>query len=201
MPQTLEMYSPLTPAECAARIAAEMDYEPFWLGPFAFWIYFGINPVIGRVTPSSLRLRARIQRSDDFFQIRRNPFQPILVGRMRSQGTGTAIRMRLTGSLITLLFFTVWFGGVITICVLSVIALLIASPTGPHHKLQTMWLAVLAGPGMLLLAGYAMVRYGRSLASHEGELLTDFIRYTLSVSKEPYLGPKPPKEHLRGNPP
>lgn len=77
----VELFSPLTPAECASKLAAAIDRESCM--PFLLGAMFGSKLVISRVTASSIRLCKRI-----FY---RNSFPSVFSATFIAVGSGTVI--------------------------------------------------------------------------------------------------------------
>jgi hypothetical protein len=171
--ESLQIYSPLQPDECARRLLAAIDSERSAL--FSFSSLFGSRPVIGRVNSSSIRLRKRIGY--------RNSFQTFLTAAMRPHGTGTIIQGKFSMHTFTRVFMPIWFGGV---ALFGVAGLLLSIFTRSSAQSPNTWLFLLIAPGMLLF-GFVLARFGRYLARDEARFLADFLRHTLDANEEAKL--------------
>jgi len=78
--RAIELVSPLSPGECAARLLAAIDPEGLHPVP-------GSQPVIGRLAGLRMRLRKRLPGE--------NSFQAVLLGTLEPRGEGTAVRCRV----------------------------------------------------------------------------------------------------------
>src|SRR5262249_54589207 len=95
----IELVSPLTPNECAARLREATDRD-------GLLSWFGTRPVLGRVSGRSVRLRKRG---------RRNSSQAILVGSLHELDGGTVFRGQSRWPRLVVGGLAVWFGGVVVI--------------------------------------------------------------------------------------
>jgi len=164
----IDLVSPLTLAECVSRVSAALS-APRSSGPHAE--RFHSTQVVGRVTPSSLRLRVRIGY--------KNSFQSVLIAKLSQESRGTAISGDIRMYWFVRVFLLLWFSGVIliggTIFVVTARDLLVgAAATGPR------WSGLLL-PWIMLSGGLGVVWFGRHLARTEGDLLTAFLRKTLDA--------------------
>ena len=101
----LQLLTPLTPAQCVARLMAVVDGERS--GLFSAFGGSGSNPVIGEVTESSLRLRKRIGY--------RNSFQTLVTATLRPGPEGTIVSCELGMHPLVRAFMFAWFGIVILV--------------------------------------------------------------------------------------
>jgi hypothetical protein len=162
----LELSSPYSPNECAARLAAAIDAEPRW---FSSWsAMFGSKPVIGTVSGDSLCLRKRIGY--------RNSFQSSLTATMRPGQGGTVISGEMGMDPLVLAFLFIWFGLVILIGG-SVFLATVGDILSGHRNS----IAGAAIPVGMAGAGFAMVQLGRFLARGEARFLTEFLIQTLDA--------------------
>ena len=161
-PESIELFSPLCPADCASRLKAAIDSE---------WALFGSGPVIGRVSESSLRLRKRISYG--------NSFQSILVATLRPERSGTLISGTCGMRSAVRLFMLIWFAGIMLIgggLLYSTLAAMFSGAGRQPHD----YLLVLIPPGMLVL-GFALTKFGRHLARNETQFIRQFLIQTLDA--------------------
>jgi hypothetical protein len=166
-PGRLEIFSPLPPAECAARLASTIDRERSLL--FSSTALLGSKPVIGQASESSLRLRKRIRY--------RNSFQSFLFATMRPQQGGTLISGTFAMHPMVRTFMFVWFGFVAVIggaLTLATVRGTLSSSDGNSHSPM----GVIIPVGMLCI-GLALIRFGRYLARNEARFISDFLIQTL----------------------
>jgi hypothetical protein len=159
----MRLFSPLSPAECAARLTEVIDFERS--AHFSLAGLFGSRPVVGHVTGSSLRLRKRIGY--------RNPFQIFLTATMRPETGGTLISGGFAMHPFIRVFLLIWFGGVILIGGSIFVATVRGIFSGTSDR-QGMWVGLLAPPIMLAF-GVGLLRLGRFLGRKEARFLTDFL--------------------------
>lgn len=155
--ESIEVFSPFCPDDCASRLDAAIDSE---------WKFFGSKPVIGRASESSLRLRKRI-----FYN---NSFQSILVATMRPEQRGTIISGTCGMRPVVRIGMLIWFAGVI------LIGLPVAFSMLRTH--DSMGVAIPVG---LLVFGFALIKFGRYLARNETRFLKDFLIQTLNGYSRP----------------
>lgn len=163
---TIGIVSPLTPGECAERLAAAIDYE----GVVSATGLYGSKPVAGRVAGHRVRLRKRIGY--------RNSFQTFLVGTLDPEGGGTVFRGTLGMHPLVRGFMAVWFGGVAVGCAAAAVAAVAAWAGGGAFP------AGVAVPPLMAAFGLALVRLGRYLARGEAEFLADFLTAALVPRSE-----------------
>jgi hypothetical protein len=89
----MEFFTSLSSEECRERLKNAVDTRAFTLWPEG---HYKGREVVGTVRASSFRLRKR--RHD------RNSFAPVLVGTMRSEGSGTAITAKCRPPLFAVIF-------------------------------------------------------------------------------------------------
>lgn len=175
-PTALCLWSALSPAECAARLAAAVDPESSLLDAWARATLE--KPVIGSVKGASVRLRKRTE-------LYRNSFQTYLTAELRPDGTGTAITGTMGLHPFVWAFMALWFA-VLTLvgglAALMFVASFVAAPT--VRQGASGWGAVLILPGMLAF-GIALVAFGRYLARSEAGFLVDFMVRTLDAEVVP----------------
>ena len=163
----IQLFIPLTPAECASRLTAAMGAERAGFFPLAR--HFGSSPVIGRVTQSSLWIRKRISY--------RNPFQNYLLATMKAETGGTVISGKITTHPATRAFMFLWFGGVVLgggLMLITSISSILASSS----RIQDEWRDIVMLAAMLAF-GFGFVRFGRYLARDEARFLKEFLRQAL----------------------
>ncbi len=170
----IELFSPLPPIECAARLASAIDCERSAL--ISFSSIFGSKPIAGKVTETSLRLRKRIGY--------RNSFQNFLTATMRPEGTGTVISGEFAMHPIVRVFMTIWFGGVILIGGTMFIGTIGGFLFGLAPHGDNAWIGVVVPP-LMLLFGFALVRFGSYLARDEARFITDFLLQVLNANDTP----------------
>jgi hypothetical protein len=164
------MFSPLSPAECASRLAAVLDSDR--LAGFSLPALFGSNPVIGRVTATSLRIHKRIGY--------RNSFQTCLTATMRAEAGGTLISGKFGMHPFVRFFMGFWFGGIILIGGSFSVVVAISLFPGSGHYYHDAWMG-LVGPPVILAFGIGLVRFGRFLTRDESKFLTDFLVHALNA--------------------
>jgi hypothetical protein len=166
----IQLFSPLPPTECAARLAAAIDTESSV--PFSLNGLFGSKPVVGRVTATSLRLRKRIRYQ--------NSFQNHLAARLRAEAGGTVISGGVAMHPFVRAFMFIWFGGVILIGGTMFVGAVWTMLSSADGQRQHVWMGVVIPPFMLAF-GLGLVRFGRYLARDETRFLTDFLIQTLNA--------------------
>ena len=174
-PNTIELRSPLSPAECTTRLLSQIDAEFYGFGfrPDRM----RAKPIVGRIDGSSLRLRRRIEYH--------NSFQTLLSAQMRLEGTGTFI----TGQFAMYPFvrgcMVLWFTGVVLFeGIAALVAFMSFQPGSILHRDEGWWL-ILAAPPLMLVFGAGVVKFGRFLARGEAKFITDFLVRTLAVEPSP----------------
>ncbi len=167
-PKHLELYSSLSPSDCAERLSQAIDRER--VISFSFT---GSHPVAGRVDGSSFRIRQRLHY--------RNSFQTFLAGSIQPQGTGSIIRGDFAMHGFVRAFMPVWFGGVALLGSVFFVVALLTIFAGTSSQRSGAW-AGLVVPPLMFVFGIALVRFGRYLARDEARFLTDFLRETLQAN-------------------
>jgi hypothetical protein len=165
-----EFLTPLTPAQCVERLAAVVDSEQLGLFSVA-----GLNPVIGEVTESSLRLRKRIGY--------RNSFQTYLTAALRPTSGGTVLSCDLATHPLVRMFMYFWFGIVALVGAPAYLALLGPVTCGPAMVEEHALIGLLVPPTMLAF-GLALVGLGRFLARDEADFLVEFLARTLDARNQ-----------------
>ena len=165
MNERLELRSPLPPIECARRIASAIDTDSL----FSLAFLFGSNPVVGRVTESSLRLRRRIKY--------RNSFQKLLVVTMRPEGSGTVISGKFVMHPIIRVFTAIWFTGVIVIGGALFVRALHLFLLGSVLREDGVWQGLVFPPCMIVF-GLLLTRFGTRA---DIQFIEDFLVEMLAV--------------------
>jgi len=166
----VDLYSPLSPEECATRLEAAIDRDLSPLNPL--FGYFGSRPIAGRVNGLSFRLRKRIGY--------RNHFQTFLTGTLRPCDTGTIIQglFAMHGCVIAFTLF--WFASAIVlsgvIFVTSLLGLLLAS----HPFGSNAWIGFVGLP-LVLGFGYLLVHFCHDPTREEARFLITAIREILDA--------------------
>jgi hypothetical protein len=165
----IHLVSPLSPAECASRLAAAID--PMSVAPVSLTFPPGSKPVIGNVTETSLQIRKRINY--------RSSFQTFLAATLRPEAGGTVIAGDVGLPPLVMAFMLAWFG----------FAALVGGPlfffaawsllSGSNVEPAMVIFAIV--PPVMLLGGIGLVLLGRNLARDEGRFLTDFVTRTLNA--------------------
>ncbi len=145
----IEVFSPLSPAECFTRLDAELGM-------------YGNKAVAGKVRRDSLRLRERIWY--------RNSFQTFLFAKLVPQAQGTLIVGRLGMHWLVLTFMAVWLGGALSFAVGWLLASLRGDAVGGPPFAILVFFPVF---------GVALCGFGRFLARHEAQFLTYFLVETV----------------------
>jgi hypothetical protein len=165
----IELVSPLSPDECAARLREATDRG----GPLS---WFGSKPVVGRVSGRFVRLHTRIGY--------RNSFQTCLTGTLEPRGEGTVFRGRMGLHPLVTIFLAVWFAGAVVIgATLFVTA--VRNPIGGGRD----YVGLFVPPGLLGF-GVALVWIGRYLARGEERFLVAFVAEVLGSPGETHAGPR-----------
>ena len=158
--RTIELRSPLSVADCVARLREAID-PPSKL--------FGSRPVVGRVDNGGFRLHKRIHY--------RSSFQTHAMARFHEDEAGTRVSCRFGMHPVVLVFFAAWMSIVLVVGARGlVIALGAAFSTRPEGAAP--FAVPLAGavlPLGMLVFGAALVGFGRWLAREEERFLTDFL--------------------------
>ncbi|HUE41077.1 MAG TPA: hypothetical protein VMO75_04030 [Chthoniobacterales bacterium] len=167
--EQISLFSRLPSDECAQRLANAIDREvPLLQTP-------GSQPVIGRVSEKSIRLRKRSWY--------RNSFRPVLVAKLEAHDSGTAISGILAPATFHRVFWRIWFIGVWLIgglMFLQGLIILVAAPT--DHRATDLF-AALMFPPLILLAGVLFRRFGVRLARGEYSFLKTFLRATIEANE------------------
>jgi hypothetical protein len=171
-PNRVKLVSPLTPAECVARLTAAVDLERAF-SPGAAW--FGSKPVIGRVTETSLRLRKRTGY--------RNSFQNYLTATMRAEAGGTSISGHVGMNPFVRAFMFVWFGFLVLFGGAIFISSIASAFGVSHARHKNEWMGIAFFPIMLVF-GFLLVRFGRYLARNEERFLTEFLIRALDARED-----------------
>lgn len=170
----LELYSPLPPDECASRLSKAIAQEGRLGFSLSRLFSSSSQPVAGWVGGDGFQLRKRITY--------RNSFQTYASGSLTPNGSGTSVRAEFGMSTFTRVFMWIWFGWAIVIGGVVFVSALVALLTGSGPDAYKAWMGVVGLPLMLVL-GYALVRFGRYLARDEERFLTDFLRQVLDAPK------------------
>jgi hypothetical protein len=165
---TFQLFAPLTPAECAARLAPCVGEDRL----FSFAAWSDGKPLVGRVTESSLRLRKRI--------CYRNDFQPVLRATVNAVAGGTSISARCGLSLSVRISMSIWFGALIALNGPMLYATLTSIVAGNGGVRTGQWLGV-GAVTLMLIFGVGLLVFGRHLARGEDRYLRDFIVQTLDA--------------------
>lgn len=168
----IRLRSPLSPAECAARLLAAIDPEPSVLGS---WSNTSLSrPVIGSVRGSVLRLRKRTD-------LYRNSFQTHLSAELRPVGEGTLVVGHAGMHPFVRVFMALWFTFLALIAGVMVLMLTLGhAADAPPAKNEGGWWMLLILPGLLVF-GVGLVKFGRYLARTEGNFLEEFLARTLDA--------------------
>jgi hypothetical protein len=167
--QPIKLYSPLSPAACAARLAAAMD--PMSVRPVSLTFPPGAKPVIGNVTGTSLVMRKRIGY--------RSSFQSFLTATLGPEAAGTAIAGTVGLPQVVTVFLLAWFGFAILAGV-PMAVFLIWSMLSSKSPNPAIWGVAMLPIGMIG-SGIVMLLFGRSVAGEESGFLVDFVRRTLEA--------------------
>jgi len=164
----LILFSPHSREECVARLTASLDKEPFVFAPFQ---RRDAKPFIGSVTPTSLRVRKRINYG--------NSFQTVLCADLVARQQGTELRFatsRVESS--TWLFMWLWVAAVLIVggfvFTFSVIEIL-----GKNPRPQA-WMGVWL-PLWVLGITAVMIPLGRWLARDEELKIIVFLKEVLDA--------------------
>lgn len=167
----IELRTRLTPAECAARISASIDAEPYALMSLAS--LFGSRPIIGWARDSSFSLRKRLAY--------RNSFQSFLTASMQQESGITVISGKVAMHPFIQVFLCIWFGVLMLIDALM-FATLSAMLLGAIRFQESAWIGV-AILSLMLLFGCSLVWIGRFFARDEARFLTDFLIEALEAQE------------------
>ena len=154
----IELFSPLPPAECAARLREAVDRWDF--GPFFLWAT-GSHPVVGRVSEESFCLWKRISYN--------NSFQPRLRGTISADGIGTLISGKLAMNLLVRIGVSLWLGFIAVVGSVLILGALLA---------QNGWRDAIILSAVFAF-GWCIVRFSRWLARDDADFLTRFLIETL----------------------
>jgi len=170
---SLDLYSPLPPAQCVQRLGEAIDPERWPLLRSGSWL--GSRPVLGRVGNTSLRLRKRIRYN--------NGFQTYLMATIEPCGPGARIYGKFDVHYSTRWFYRVWTAFVLFFAAMVSISALsrLRSPAS-HPEIDGMILLV---PFLVLAFVWGVIRLGRYLARDEAEFLAAFIREHLHATDHP----------------
>lgn len=171
MNERLELYSPLSPEECARRISDAMDSERSAL--FSDALQFGSRPVAGRVDACSIKLRKRIRY--------RNAFQSFLTAKMHPEGSGTIVSGEFAMQPFMRVILRIWSGSVILIGGAFFVATVSAYLFSSTPRGDNAWIIAVVPLGMIV-SGFAIVRFGRYLARNEARFITDFLIHALNAN-------------------
>ncbi|HTU26914.1 MAG TPA: hypothetical protein VMF30_16020 [Pirellulales bacterium] len=139
--------SPLSPAECRARIDTIADVESFTL--FSWSGYVGTKPILCRDLDGDLRLQRRIFHKDDF--------RRFLYCRLNPDNGGTILAGRFRMRPFPRAFLCLWCGGVGFLGVLNAFTHL----TTPEKWLpQFLFALVMIGLGLVIWVGWPFSRRG-----------------------------------------
>lgn len=169
----IELVSPLTPDECAARLREVTGDDGLltWFGTFSS------RPVVGRVSGRSVRIRKQI--------VYGNSFQTILTGQLKAHSGGTVFRGRTGMRVFVIVFMVFWFCGVVMIGgLISITAFcrMVGIDFGGQRRadgLLSWQLVPLLLPALMLAIGAYMVRFARRIARDERRFLIDFVAETI----------------------
>ena len=162
----LELLSPLSPTECAARISSTASSGSSWFGsrrdPSTS------EPIIGRVTGSSLWLRRRIAYN--------NSFQIFFRGELRAEGGGTRIIGTFAMSGFVQVFMSVWLVGVVLLGGIIFVATLASFAPGSsvHVHGDNLYMGLIIPP-VMFCGGVGMLLLGRFLARNEPRIITESL--------------------------
>lgn len=168
----VELLSPLAPDECESRLRAATDRG----GPLA---RFGLEPVVGRVSGGSVRLRKRIAYS--------NSFQTVLTGSLEGHGGGTIFRGRAGLHPLVTAFMTAWIGVVATAGAACVVAVLVA--LAGRNRVGFAGIVFFIPLLLLLAMGVGIARYARWLARGEEAFLVSFVAEVIAAGRPPDAEP------------
>jgi hypothetical protein len=131
---------------------------------FSFSAWSGSKPLIGKVSPASLRLHKRIWYH--------NGFQTHLFARVRPMEGGTKISGTFGMHPFTRVFAFIWFGCVVGFVLYFLFFfLLIRFPDGIRRSDPTGILIAISMLGF----GYALIRFGRYLARNEAQFIAETV--------------------------
>jgi hypothetical protein len=165
----LELFSSLSPSDCAAQLSNAVDRErPF---PFSF---AGSHAVAGSVDGPSFRIRKRINY--------RNSFRMLLTGSMQPHGTGTVIQGEFAMPRFTRAFLPIWFVGVTVLGAIGFEIALITLFSGTSAEHHNAWVGLIV-PSLMFFIGIAIVRMGKESARDEERFLTEFLREVLQANE------------------
>jgi len=167
--EQISLFSPFPPDECAQRLANAIDREVSLLRTP------GSQPVIGRVSEKSIRLRKRSWYG--------NSFRPVLVAKLEARDSGTAISGKLAPATFHRVFWRIWLIGIWLIGGLMFLEGLIILVAPPTDHGTTDLLAALVFPPLILLAGVLFKRFGVRLARGEYSFLKSFLRATVEANE------------------
>jgi hypothetical protein len=162
----LELFSPLPPEECVERLCAATDPD----GGFSF---FGGNPVVGRISGRTVRLRKRIYYG--------NSFQILFTGTLQPAGAGTMLRGRFGIQRWVWGFMVFWFAFNSLVGGILFVATLVTVLGGPMQAKGDPWVGLVVPPGLVLF-GAGLLWFGRYLARDEPEFLRGFLVEVLEAS-------------------
>jgi hypothetical protein len=158
---TLELQSPLTPAQCLERLKQNTD---------SYWRLFGTKPVVGWVRGQKFSGLKRITY--------RNSFQTRILAIFHASGNGSQIILRFGAAPLVQIFVAIWLAGVLGIGGAAFTSGIIAYIRGDEPKNSWMTLAI---PLIMAAFGICLYKFGRWLAREEQAFLLTFIMTTLDA--------------------
>jgi len=176
----LELYSPLTRAECLERLSAKMDLENSFV-PLA--IFFGPRAIIGRIDGHCLQLRQQTGLG--------RLFRMFFNGIVRPCRDGTAIEGEFSPHFLVSVFAFICSLGVFLGAGFYLEITVLRFLTGTRS--YDLWLGVLI-PALSVLAMVVIPRLLRGAAEAEMKFVENFLRETLEAVDEKIAG----AEALRG---
>lgn len=155
------MHSPLSPAECVAKISEQID---------SGFLRFGSRPVTGKINESSLHL---VQRKPYA-----NSFRTILHATLRPTGSGTDIEGRFAVGNFVMAFYKFWLVFILIFIGLGAVICICTLPSG---KLDG--LIFFLGSCAMFVFGIFLGVFCRRMARDEAPFLADFLRRTLDAGE------------------
>jgi len=141
---------------------------------FSLSAWFPTQPVVGRVTDSSLRLRKRIGY--------RNDFQSYIYATIRPEAKGTVISGNIGMHRFAIVFMCVWLGFSVLMCGTLLIPSVRSLIAHPDKIQEETWMGIVV-PLVLPLFGVGLVWFCRFLARNEDRFLAEFLIQTLDAKK------------------
>lgn len=148
----MEFYTPLSSKDCRDRLLQVVDTRRFTLWPES---HYKGSEVVGTVRKSSFYLRKRLHG--------RNSFTPVLVAKMRPEGSGTVIKTTFRLPLFTIIFIG---------------ALPLLGASSIHVGFG--WVPIIV-PAAIAVVPLAIYVATRKLASQQRLYLQDFIVKALQL--------------------